>query len=78
MDSSPLQQALLNLPNDAPEAIADAIFVPELLSALNFELTERVPQYVTGESQRTIDYALRKNTESDIFIHTRLNPSILL
>lgn len=78
MDSSPLQQALLNLPNNAPEAIVDAIFVPELLSALNFELTERVPQCVTGESKRTIDYALRKNTESDIFIHTRLNPSILL
>jgi cellulose biosynthesis protein BcsQ len=77
MDSSPLQQALLNLPNDAPEAVVDAIFVPELLSALNFELTERVPQYVTGESRR-IDYALRKNTESDIFIHTRLNPSILI
>lgn len=78
MNANALQQALLNLPSNAPEAIVDAIFMPELLSALDFELTERVPQYVTGVSKKTIDYALRKNTGSDIFIHTRLNPTILL
>ncbi|MEG4218683.1 ParA family protein [Microcoleus sp. Pol14C6] len=78
MEKNPLQQALLNLPDNKPEALVDDIFVPQLLNALNFELTERVPQYVTGESKKTIDYALRKNTESDIFIHSRLNPSILL
>jgi cellulose biosynthesis protein BcsQ len=78
MNAKALQQALLNLPNNESEAIVDAIFIPEFLSTLNFELTERVPHYVTGKSKKTIDYALRKNTESDIFIHTKLNPTILL
>ena len=78
MNDQALKQALLNLPDNAPEPTVGLIFVPEFLNALSFELTERVPEYTTGNGSDTVDYALRKNTEHDIFIHTKLNPYILL
>ncbi len=78
MNDQALKQALFSLPDNAPEPTVGSIFVPEFLNALSFELTERVPEYTTGNGSDTVDYALRKNTEHDIFIHTKLNPYILL
>ena len=77
MDENSLQQALLNLPDSEPEAVVNAVFIPAFLSALGFELTERIPQYKTGNGGDAIDYALRKN-KNDVFIHTRVDPYILL
>jgi cellulose biosynthesis protein BcsQ len=78
MNDQALKQALFSLPDNAPEPTVGSIFVPEFLNALSFELTERVPEYTTGNGSDTVDYALRRNTEHDIFIHTKLNPYILL
>jgi cellulose biosynthesis protein BcsQ len=78
MNDQALKQALLNLPDNAQEPTVGLIFVPEFLNALSFELTERVPEYTTGNGNDTVDYALRTNTKHDIFLHTKLNPYILL
>ncbi len=78
MNNQALKQALLNLPANAQEPTVDSIFVPELLNALDFEPTECAPQYKTGNGANSVDYALRKNSNNDIFIQTRLNPHILL
>jgi hypothetical protein len=76
MNDQALKQALLNLPQNAQESIVDTIFVPEFLQALGFELMERVPQYNTGS--KPVDYALRHNTDEDIFLVTQSNPYLLL
>ena len=77
MDENSLQQALLNLPDSEPEAVVNAVFIPAFLSALGFELTERIPHYKTGNGGDAIDYALRKN-KNDVFMHTKVDPYILL
>ncbi len=77
MNHQALNQALLSLPNNAQEAIVDAIFVPEFLNALGFQLMERVPAYKTGDRLK-VDYALRHNTNGDIFLNTQSNPYFLL
>ena len=77
MNHQALKQALLNLPVDAKEPIVDAIFVPEFLNALGFQLMERVPEYKTG-ANLIVDYALRHNTSTDIFLTTKSNPYLLL
>jgi hypothetical protein len=76
MNEQTLKQALLNLPGNAQESIVDAIFVPELFKTLGFELMERVPQYNTGK--KSVDYALRHNTDADIFLTTQSNPYLLV
>jgi hypothetical protein len=76
MNDQTLKQALLNLLPNAPEAIVDTIFVPEFLNALGFGLMERIPQYNTGKFP--VDYALRHNTNGDIFLTTQSNPHLLL
>ncbi len=78
MNDDTLRKALLDLPNNAPEPIVNTIFAPEFLNALGFNLVERVPQYPTVNSTNPIDYALRHNTDSDIFINTKTNPYLLL
>jgi cellulose biosynthesis protein BcsQ len=77
MNDQALKQALLNLPENAKESIVDRIFVPEFLTALGFGIRERVPQYNTG-SRGPVDYALRPNTNEDIFLATQSNPYLLL
>jgi len=78
-DNRDLQQALQNLPVDAPEAIVDSLFVvPALLDALGFDLMERIPQYSTGNGTQQVDYALRHNTDSDNFTNTKTNPFLLI
>ncbi|HAG82884.1 MAG TPA: cobalamin biosynthesis protein CobQ, partial [Cyanobacteria bacterium UBA12227] len=78
MNDRKLRQALINLPDNAQESIVDNIFVPEFLSALGFKLMECVPAYGTGNGNEAVDYALRHNTDDDIFIQTKSNPYVLL
>ncbi|MEP0853766.1 ParA family protein [Funiculus sociatus GB1-A4] len=77
MNEQTLSQALLNLPENAQESIVDQIFGSEFLKALGFEIMERVPQYNTGDGG-PVDYALRRNTNEDIFLATQANPYLLL
>ncbi len=78
MNDQALKQALLNLPNQEKEAVVNDVFVPDLLNALGFELMERIPQFATGRGNDAVDYALRHNTQDDIFLQTKANPSVLL
>ena len=78
MNNRRLIQALLNLPENAQESIVDNIFVPEFLLALGFQIRERVPQYSTGNGNEVVDYALRHNTDDDIFLETKSHPYLLL
>jgi hypothetical protein len=76
MNHQALEQARLNLPGDAQEAIVKGNFVPEFLNALGFGLMECVPEFNTGN--KPVDYALRHNTSNDIFLTTKSNPYLLL
>jgi cellulose biosynthesis protein BcsQ len=78
MDSSKLKQVLLNLPSNAGHALLGSMFVPELLKSLGFDVNETVPGFATGNGNDAVDYAVRKNTDSDIFVHTKSNPYLLL
>jgi cellulose biosynthesis protein BcsQ len=78
MNDQALKQALLNLPNQEPEAIVDKIFVPDFLNALGFDLMERVPAFSTGKGTDKVDYALRHNTQNNVFVHTKSDPFLLV
>lgn len=78
MNHQALKQALLSLPDNALEAIVKGNFVPEFLNALGFGLMECVPEYKTGSRPDKVDYALRHNTDGDIFLSTQSNPYLLL
>lgn len=78
MSFSQIRQALLSLPEGALEPIVCSIFISELLKLLGFNQTEIVPQFATGRSGDAVDYAARKNFDSDIFINTKSNPCLLL
>jgi hypothetical protein len=71
-----LQSALHSLPTDAKEPVVDALFVPHLLKELGFESKEIYPEYDTGNGN--VDRAARKTIGSDIFLHTKSNPHILV
>jgi hypothetical protein len=77
MDFSKIRQALLNLPDSAEESIVSSVFITELLKILGFDAMETVPQFNTGNGGNTVDYAVRKNSDSDIFIKTKSNPYLL-
>ncbi|APB33890.1 CobQ/CobB/MinD/ParA nucleotide binding domain-containing protein [Gloeomargarita lithophora Alchichica-D10] len=75
---SPLQSALASLPPDASESIVRDNFIrAELLSSLGFTNTEIISEYNTGGGGIT-DFAARKNTGDDIFLHESNNPLLLL
>lgn len=77
--ASKLEEALENLPSDTPEAIVDGNFIASpFLDALGFGLQERIPQFKTGNGGDAVDYALRKNTEDDTFLHSKINPQVLI
>ncbi|MBD2535922.1 AAA family ATPase [Nostoc flagelliforme FACHB-838] len=78
MDFSKIKQALISLPDSATEPIVSSIFISELLTILGFDLIETVPQFTTGNGGNTVDYAVRKNSGSDIFINTKSNPYLLV
>jgi hypothetical protein len=72
-----LQAALQSLPTNALEAVVDQQFVkPSLVEALGFQATETYPGYNTGKG--FVDYAVRKNSRDDIFLHTKSNPYLLI
>jgi cellulose biosynthesis protein BcsQ len=74
-----LEEALQNIPLDAQEPIVDGNFIASpFLDALGFGLQERIPQFKTGNGGDAVDYALRSNTEDDIFLHNRANPQVLV
>ncbi len=83
MDNAAKNQALVdalakNLPEDASEALVNLIFASELFNFLGFEVNERVPSFSTGKGNESVDHALRRNRENDIFSQTKTNPDILV
>ncbi len=73
-----LQAALQSLPENAPEAVVDSLFIPPLLEAIGFTSEEVFPQYKTGNGSEKVDKAARKNTEEASFIQTGANPYLLV
>ncbi len=71
-----LRSALRSLPENAPEAIVDKLFVPSLLNELGFQCDEIYPKYNTGKG--FVDQAARKTIGDDTFLHTRSNPYLLV
>jgi len=81
MLDSALKQAFLNLPepNTAIESIVSNNFIPKLIEALGYSPNEQVPQFPTGSgSNQKVDFALRQNTDDDIFLHSQKNPFIII
>lgn len=78
MPDSPLKQAFLSLPEEAPEQIVANFFMPKLIEALGFQFDEQYPQFPTGAGLQTVDYALRKNTTNDSFLHSPQNPFLII
>ncbi|MBR8835196.1 MAG: AAA family ATPase [Stigonema ocellatum SAG 48.90 = DSM 106950] len=78
MSFSSIRQALLDLPDAAPEPMVCSVFISELLKLLGFNKTEIIPQFTTGNGGDAVDYAARKNSDGDIFINTKSNPYLLL
>jgi len=76
MTTTRLQSALRSLPENAPEAIVDKLFVPSLLNELGFQSDEIYPKYNTGKG--FVDQAARKTIGDDTFLHTRSNPYLLV
>jgi cellulose biosynthesis protein BcsQ len=73
-----LKRALGNLPPDAPESVVSGFFVKSILEALGFNESEYHPEYKTGDGGDAVDFAARKNTSDDIFLHSRQNPLLLV
>ncbi len=74
-----LVETLQNLPDSAPEAVVDKNFIStSFFDALGFELQTRIPSFKTGISLKAVDYALRWNKENDVFLHTQINPHVLV
>ena len=72
-----LVEELQNLPESAQETIVDTNFISRsFFNALGFTLSERANQFNTGRQR--VDYALRHNTEDDLFSHNQVNPYILV
>ncbi len=77
MTSTSLQGALQSLPTSAPEAIVSHQFIASsFIKALGFEQGEVYPEFNTGDG--SVDYAVRKTVESDVFVITGSNPYLLI
>jgi chromosome partitioning protein len=50
---------------------------PIMKNLFNFSDKERFPQFITGKGNK-VDFALRKNTETDIFLNVPKNPTVLI
>lgn len=77
MPDLPLKQALLSLPEEAPEASVSARFVPELLKVLGFTQDEQSPEFPTGAGAQLVDFAARKNLGEEIFFRAPKNPFLI-
>lgn len=72
-----LCSALRSLPDQASEKIVNDVFVvPSLMEVLGFQIDEIYSGYNTGNG--IIDYAARKTTGEDTFLHTQSNPYLLV
>jgi cellulose biosynthesis protein BcsQ len=78
MPDSELKQAFLALPEDAPEPVLYKLFMSKLLEALGFAVDEQYPQFSTGAGAQTVDYAARKNIDSNCFLHSQQDPFLIL
>jgi cellulose biosynthesis protein BcsQ len=77
MKDSNFKKILQSIPDDAQESIISNI-IPEFLKELGYDLTEIVPHFATGNGNHSVDYAVRKNTNQDVFICNKSNPNLLL
>lgn len=74
-----LSHLLKNIPSDAREPIVNHHFISKsFFEALGFLSNECIPDFKTGSGGDAVDYALRKNTEDDSFLHTKTSPYILV
>jgi cellulose biosynthesis protein BcsQ len=73
-----LKQVLQTIPDNAQKALVSSMFIPELLKNLGYDITEIVPKFLTGNGGDSVDCAIRRNTSDDIFVHTKLNPNLLI
>lgn len=65
------------LPNESNEAIISSKFVQRLVEALGFSIEEElIPQFPTGDG--TVDFAARKNIDSNKFSFSKKNPYLLI
>ncbi|WP_322672595.1 AAA family ATPase [Nostoc sp. DedQUE05] len=64
------------LPDESSEAYISDIFVRPLIKALGFNQQEHFSEFTTGNG--TVDFAARKNVDSDIFALSRVNPYLLI
>ncbi|NBD16099.1 MAG: AAA family ATPase [Cyanobacteria bacterium] len=78
MSDSPLKQALLSLPEEAPETIISHRFIPAFLEALGFTQNERYPEFSTGVGGQAVDFAARRNTDEDLFFYSPKNPFLIV
>ncbi|MEH1771352.1 AAA family ATPase [Nostoc sp.] len=67
------------LPDESSEAYISDIFVKFLINALGFNQQEQISQFKTVKTgNRTVDFAARKNIDSDIFTLSKINPYLLI
>jgi cellulose biosynthesis protein BcsQ len=78
MSTLKLKQAWLNLPNNASEPVVGTKLIPILLESLGFSQDEYYPEFSTGYGTKVVDFAARKNTNGDSFLHNQKNPFILI
>lgn len=66
----------------SPEAIEGDILtqfiIPALLPSWNFEGNEFCIEYLTGKGGHKVDLAVRKNTTTDNFAHSKTNPFLII
>ncbi|MEH2191902.1 MAG: AAA family ATPase [Nostoc sp.] len=71
------EQVLDNiLPDESNETYISDIFVRPLINALGFNQQEHFSEFKTGDGN--VDFAARKNVNSDIFALSRINPYLLI
>ncbi|WP_346293557.1 AAA family ATPase [Sphaerothrix gracilis] len=77
MVSRSLKTEFAKIPENAPEAVVEQMFVSHFLDALGFEQGATYPQFDTGNGP--VDYAARKNTDGeDVFLHNPHSPCLLI
>ncbi len=64
------------IPQNADEPMIERMFVFKLITSLGFTGQEWLQQFNTGKGDA--DFALRKNYSDDNFLHSRLNPYLLI
>ncbi|MEG4418242.1 AAA family ATPase [Microcoleus sp. LAD1_D5] len=71
-------QVLDSIPENAIEAIVNSQFVSVIIEALGFTKNDQFPQFPTGQGAQKVDFAARKNTESEKFLFSPVAPYLLV